>query len=146
MLVTLLREPVDKLLGKYYFLRSRRADSGKGAPERGDPLASLELWADDCRHQNEYAQILGNAELPPAPPLGEGFACKRECAPPSAAQTAATRAAVERAKATLDEFDVVVSAWAEHLWHEGVAKPMLSNALRELQRYCVGLRGRLSGS
>ena len=107
VLVTLLREPVDKLLGKYYFLRSRRADSGKGAPERGDPLASLELWADDCRHQNEYAQILGNAELPPAPPLGEGFACKRECAPPSAAQAAATRAAIERAKATLDEFDVV---------------------------------------
>ena len=47
---------------------------------------------------------------------------------------------------TVEEFDTLCRAWAEHLWHEGGPKCMLNNSLCGLAHFCPGLRGKLNGA
>ncbi len=48
--------------------------------------------------------------------------------------------------ATVEEFDALCCAWAEHLWHEGDPKSILNNSLCGLAHFCPGLRSRLNGA
>ena len=48
--------------------------------------------------------------------------------------------------ARCEAMDQICCAWAEHLWHEGDAKSILSNSLCGLTFFCEGLRGKLHGS
>ena len=48
--------------------------------------------------------------------------------------------------ATVEDFDTLCCAWAEHLWHEGDPKCMLNNSLCGLAHFCPGLRSKLNGA
>ncbi len=48
--------------------------------------------------------------------------------------------------ATVEDFDTLCCAWAEHLWHEGDPKCILNNSLCGLAHFCPGLRSKLNGA